>query len=464
MSDAREPGDVATQAASGASDAALRSTFASSVGVVLTMVGVAVGLGNFWRFPYLVGRYGGAAFVLFYLLVVLAIGIPGLMAEWALGRHTRRGPVGAYERAGVPGGRLLGWLFFVLVTAALAYYAAAIGWILWFALAQPLSALGVPFDPAWTLPPADGFDPRSFALQLAGTGITAAASAMILTRGLRRGVEAASRVLIPGFYVALLVLIVRSLTLPGAGEGLRWYLWKFRLEDLNGTVMVAALGHGMFSLALGGTFMVVYGSYLSERENLRRSAIATAGADTIAGLLAGLATFPAVFALGLAPDSGPNLIFQTLPRVFAAIPGGQLFAFLYFFGLFCVALLSAVAALEVMVAGLTDNTRVSRRRAAWLLAGTIVVLSMVPTLNMRVFLPWDLTFGSGVQTAGALLAVLAVGWSLDRATALRELSRGAPHAFPLWLYWWLRFVVPGGILLVGIWWLLSAVLGVVGSV
>jgi neurotransmitter:Na+ symporter, NSS family len=441
-----------------------RTTFATSIGAVFTMVGVAVGLGNFWRFPYLVGRFGGAAFVLFYLVVVLAIGVPALMAEWALGRHTKRGPVGAYARAGVPLGRPLGWLFFVLVTGALAYYAAAVGWVLWFALAQPIHALGIAFEPAAALPPANGFDARAFWLQLAGTAVTALASALILTRGLRRGVEAVSRLLIPGLFVALLLLIVRSLTLPGAGEGLAWYLWKFRLADLNGTVMVAALGQAMFSLALGGTFMVVYGSYLPDTENLRRSALATAGADTLVGLLAGLAIFPAVFALGLAPDSGPTLLFDTLPRVFAAIPAGRLFAFVYFFSLFCVALLSAVAALEVIVAGLTDNTRLSRRAAAWIVALTVLAISTIPTLNMRVFLPWDLTFGSGVQTAGALLAVLTVGWSLDRAAALRALSLGAPHAVPAWLYWWLRFVVPGGILLVGVWWLLSAVLGVVSAV
>jgi len=441
-----------------------RATFATSVGVIFTMIGVAVGLGNFWRFPYLVGRYGGTAFVLFYLLVVVAIGIPGLMAEWALGRYTQRGPVGAFERAGVRGGRVLGWTLFALVIASLSYYAAAVGWVLCFAIAQPLAAFGIPFEPASILPPATGFDARSYTLHLAFTGGTLALCALVLTRGLRRGVEAVSRVLIPFLGASLIILIVRSLTLDGAGEGLRWYLWKFRLEDLTGSVMLAALGHVMFSLSLGGTFMVIYGSYLGGHENLRRNAFATAGADTLVGLLAGVAIFPAVFAFGLPPDSGPGLLFDTLPRVFAAIPGGPVFAFLFFASLSSVALLSSIAALEVVIAGVTDNTRMGRTPAAWGAAGLILLLSMIPTLNLGVFVPWDLTFGSGIQTAGALLAVLTVGWSLDRATALRELSRGSRRPFPIWLFWWLRVVVPGGILAVGVWWFLSEVLRVVGGV
>jgi NSS family neurotransmitter:Na+ symporter len=364
----------------------------------------------------------------------------------------------------VPFGRTIGWALFALVIASMAYYAAAVGWVLCFALAQPLAALGMPFEPAAVLPPATGFSPRAFGLQLLFTGTTALACAIVLTRGLRGGIEAVSRVLIPGLFLSLFVLIARALTLDGAGEGLHWYLLKFRLQDVTGSVMLAALGHAMFSLSLGGTFMVVYGSYLAGHENLRRNAFATAGADTLIGLLAGMAIFPAVFALGLPPDSGPVLLFETLPRVFAAIPAGRVFAFLFFASLFSAALLSSVAALEVVVAGLTDNTRITRRTAAWGVAGAILLLSTVPTLNLEVFVPWDLTFGSGIQTAGALLAVLTVGWSLNRADALRELARGSARPFPLWLYWWLRIVVPGGILAVGVWWFLSAVLGVVGGV
>jgi NSS family neurotransmitter:Na+ symporter len=436
-----------------------RPTFVSGATAVLAMVGVAIGLGNFWRFPYLAGRYGGAAFVVFYLLVVLAIGVPGLMAEWALGRHTRRGTVGAFARAGLPLGRQIGWFFFAVVLAATAYYSVAVGWVLAFAVSAALRIIGVAWDPASVLPPETGFAPRSFLLQIATTGAVLATAALVLSRGLRRGIERASRVLIPMLFVALLALIARGLTLPGAGAGVEWYLLKFRLADLTPTVMVAALGQAMFSLALGGTFMVVYGSYLGRDTDLRRSAFVTAGADTAAGLLAGLAIFPAVFALGLEPASGPGLIFDTLPRAFAAMPAGAVFAVLLFGGLFMGALLSDIAALEVLVAGVTDNTAASRTAAVWGLAAAALLLATPAMVNLEIFTRWDLTFGSGMQTLGALLAALTVGWALDRGRALEELGRGGTRPFPVWLYYWIRFVIPAAILAVGVSWVVTDLLG-----
>jgi NSS family neurotransmitter:Na+ symporter len=203
--------------------------------------------------------------------------------------------------------------------------------------------------------------------------------------------------------------------------------------------------------------MVVYGSYLARDVDLRSSAVWTASADTAAGVLAGFVIFPAVFALGLEPASGPRLIFETLPSVFDAIPAGRVFAFLFYAALFSAALLSAVAAAEVLVAGLTDNTRLSRRQAILATVVAILVLSVPPTINLRIFVPWDLTFGSGMLTFGALMAALTFGWALDRSAALAELSSGGRPA-PLWLYYWIRFVVPGGILLVGLWWLYTEVL------
>ena len=204
-----------------------RATFGSRFGLVATMIGVAVGLGNVWRFPYMVGRFGGAPFVAFYALAVVAIGIPALMAEWTLGRHTRRGPVGAFEGASLPAGRALGWVFFLGVTAATGYYSNALGWVLYHALASVVRPLGVEIDPSAILPPGDGFSLRSFLLQCACTLAVLASCAAVLRRGLREGIERASRFIVPALLVGLLVLIVRSLTLPGAAEGLRWYLGSF---------------------------------------------------------------------------------------------------------------------------------------------------------------------------------------------------------------------------------------------
>jgi len=432
----------------------------------MTLIGVAVGLGNIWRFPYMVGKFGGAAFVLFYLLVVVLVGIPALMAEWTLGRHTRLGTVGAFQRAGLPLGRPLGWFFFFVVTAATGYYLNVLGWVLHSAAGQLATGLGLRFDPDQILPPPTGFSGRALELQLLCTGGVVLASVAVLRKGVRRGAEAISRIVMPGLLVVLLVLIARALTLPGAWEGVRWYIFKFDVADLTPRVMMAALGQAIFSLSLGGTFMVVYGSYLAPDEPLRANAIVTAAGDTAAGLLAGLAIIPAVFALGLEPGSGPGLLFETLPEVFARIPAGWVFGTLFFGGLFSAAFLSGLAAFEVLVAGLTDNTSMERRRSVWLMAGAAYLLAIPPMINLRIFVPWDLTFGSGMQTLGALLAVVTVGWCLHRSAVLAQLGAGGERGLlsPVWLVRWLRFVVPGAILLVGLWWLATDVFGFIGGV
>lgn len=437
-----------------------RETFSSRTRLLATMIGVAVGLGNVWRFPYMVGKFGGASFVVVYLLAVVLLGIPALMAEWSLGRTTRRGPVGAFEGVGFPFGRTVGWFFFFVVTAATAYYTNALGWVLYYAVGQVVQGAGIPWT-AGILPPEAGFDLRSFLLQLLCTGLIILACTVVLLRGLRSGTEVASKVLMPVLFGSLLVLIVRSVTLPGSWAGIEWYILKFELTALTPSVMVAAVGQAIFSLSLGGSFMVVYGSYLREGEDLRSNAVWTAIGDVLAGLLAGLAILPAVFAFDLEPGSGPGLIFFTLPQVFAQIPAGWAFGILFFGSLLGAAYLSDVAAFEVLVAGLVDNTRLRRPQAVWLLAGLVFVFAIPPMINMQIFVPWDLFFGSGMQTLGALLATLAAGWSLSRARLVEEL--GAYGAQGEFLIFWLRFVVPGVILGLGIWWLLSDVLKIVGT-
>lgn len=425
------------------------------------MVGVAVGLGNVWRFPYMVGKFGGAAFVLLYLLFALVIGLPALMAEWTLGRHTRRGTVGAFEKAGLPGGRALGWVFFVTVSAATAYYTNAIGWVVFHGAAQALEAVGIRLDGSAVLPPDEGLRARSLLLQVLCTGLVLSAAVLVLLRGLRSGIEKASAVLTPLLFGTLLVIIARSLTLPGAWAGVEWYILKFQPSDLTPSVALAALGQVIFSLALGGTFMVVYGSYLNREDSLAGNALWTVGGDTAAGLLAGFAIFPAVLAMGLEPGSGPGLIFATLPRVFDQIPAGWLFGTLFFVALAGAAFLSAVAAFEVLIAGLTDNTRLTRRGATWIMAGVVFLLALPPMVNMKVFVPWDLTFGSGAQTAGVLVAVLAVGWAMPRAAVLEEMGGigGATSPRTLFLRFWIRWVIPTAIVAVAVWWLLTDVLG-----
>ena len=434
-----------------------RETFASNFGLLATMIGVAVGLGNIFRFPYMVGRYGGASFVLFYLLMVLLVGIPALMAEMVLGRHTQRGTLGAFERGGLPGGRYAGFLLIFVVFCATGYYSNTIGWVGTYAVGQVLSLIGLTFDPSVIIPPDEGFNPLSFSLQLVVTPLVIGMCGLVLVKGLRKGIERVSKVIMPALLGILLILIFRSLTLEGAGAGLKWYIGSFKLDDLTGSVMAAALGQAVFSMSLGGTFMVIYGSYMSRQTNVLKTAMFTGLGDTLAGLLAGLAIFPAVFAFSLAPDSGPSLIFNTLPLTFQQMPLGGLFGLLFFAGLFGAAFLSAVAALEVLVGGLVDNTSLSRRKAVIFTCMIVVLLAIPPMINMKVFVPWDLFFGSGMQTLGTLLAVLTTAWCIKRSEALKELSDGNMKLFHRILYWWMRIVIPLSVLFVGTNWLIESV-------
>jgi len=442
----------------------VRETFTSRFGTLMTMIGVSVGLGNVWRFPYMVGQFGGAAFVLMYVLIALVIGVPALMAEWTLGRHTRRGPVGAFAAGGLPAGRYVGWFFFFVVTAATAYYTAVVGWVLFFGLAELASIVVPTVDPSVILPPDEGFSARSFLLQMTCTAAVIFMCARVLIRGLRSGIEAASKVIMPTLFVILLILVLRSLTLSGAMEGVRWYLLKFSPADINAKVMVAAMGQAIFSLSLGGTFMVVYGSYLKPQDSISANAVLTAIGDTSAGLLAGLAIMPAAIALGMEASQGPGLLFSTLPAVFAAIPFGWLFGFLFFAGLFGAAYLSDVAAFEVLVAGLTDNTRVSRTRAVWIMSAVVFLLAIPPSINNGIFIPWDLVFGSGMQTLGSLVAVITIGWCVNRSAALKAMAGEGGTAVPPWLFYWIRFGIPAAILSVGVWWLMTSVFGTIAGV
>jgi NSS family neurotransmitter:Na+ symporter len=209
-------------------------------------------------------------------------------------------------------------------------------------------------------------------------------------------------------------------------------------------------------MSLGGTFMVIYGSYCEKKAVISKNAVFTGIAASMAGLLAGFAIFPAVFAFGLEPSSGPGLIFSTLPKTFDLMPAGWVFGMLFFVGLFGAAYLSDVAAFEVLVGGFLDNTRFSRKRAVISICAIVYVLAIPPMINMKVFVPWDLTFGSGMQALGSLLAVVTAAWFIKRYEFLKEINIRKSF-FQMFLYWWLRIIVPAAILFVGINWVLESV-------
>ncbi len=439
-----------------------RETFGSRLGLLATMVGLAVGLGNVWRFPYMVGQFGGAAFIMLYLVIAALVAMPALMGEWSIGRHTRLGTLGAFERIGLPGGRGMGWLLTLIAWVAVAYYTNAIGWVVYHAVGQAATGLGLTVDASEILPPETGFSAKSMVLQFTLTALVLGAEAAVIVRGVRAGIERLSLIVTPVLFLTLIIVIIRAITLDGADEGIRWLL-AFDLEAVTPTAAIAALGQVVFSVGLGGTLMLVYGSYLADDTDIKSNAVLTVIGDTGAGLLAGLAIFPAVFAFGLEPGSGPGLLFATLPQVFEALPAGWVFGLLFFGGLSGAALLSGIAAYEVLIAGFTDTLGWSRTRATWTVYAGSLVLAIPPMINLEIFVPWDLGFGSGGQTFGALVTVITVGWVMNRATLLEQIAGDAPSASDRALIQWLRWVVPTAVSVAAVWWLVTDVLGIVGA-
>ncbi|HEX9698787.1 MAG TPA: sodium-dependent transporter [Acidobacteriota bacterium] len=420
-----------------------RELFASRWGAIFSLLGVAIGLGNVWRFPYMMGLFGGGAFLVIYLLVVAAFGIPALMAELALGRATRQGPLTALAAAGIPGGKVLGGMLFAGVGMAMSYYLVVVGWILAY-LALAVANLGGITDNFSR--DTFGWLQASWPLQIACAALVAGASAEVVARGVRRGIEKASSLFVPLFGVLMVVLAIRSVTLPGAGEGIT-YLLTPDWEGLSRRAVLSATGQAFFSLGLGGTFFVIYGSYLDERESLARRAVGTAAGDVLASLLAAFAVIPAVFATGLSPASGPPLLFEVLPEACLAMPGGLVFAVLFFAGLGSVAFLSGVAAVEVLVGSLADRLPISRRKSSWAICMGLVVLGFPATRSLDYLYMSDQIWGSTMQPLGSVIAVAALTWGLGKrhATAQMAAQSGAAPAWVASWYLWLRYVVPIGV-------------------
>jgi NSS family neurotransmitter:Na+ symporter len=415
----------------------------------MVLIGVAVGLANVWRFPYLAGRHGGAAFVLLYVLLNFLLGIPAIMAEWTLGRMTRQGPAGAFVTAGMPGGRGIGLLLFFTVFMAMTYYGLVVGQVLFYAL-HTLFLGSVGADPA-------GFYQSTLGgitlWNLVTTATTFLGIGVVIYLGVRKGIEAISRVAMPLVFLSLLVVIARSVTLPGAAEGLRFYLLP-DLSKIDGPAVLAAMGQVFFSLSLGGTFFLLYGSYLRPDENIPVTAVQTAFGDMSAALLAGLAVLPAVFAMGVEPTSGPSLLFITLPGVFGAMPGGHLGGGLFFAAFFVAAFLSAVAGMEVLVDGAGHYFGWSRGRAVVVLVGADLLLSL-PSMSSSSYLMWnDRLWGSTMQPVGSALTLLALGWYVSRGRALTEVNRGSSIGVGSFWIFWIRWVIPISIVVILVygWW------------
>jgi NSS family neurotransmitter:Na+ symporter len=439
-----------------------RAIWGSKAAFILAAAGSAIGLGNIWRFPMMVGRNGGAVFVVIYLLAVALIGFTVMLAELTIGRHTQRNPVGAFEhiRPGTAW-KSIGYLGVVTAVAILSYYSVVAGW----ALGYFFKTAGGAFRNLGSAEAAAAATSRSFdafvsnplpviVLLLAMIGLTA----YIVSRGVKDGIERWSKILMPLLFVIVAVLAARALTLPGARAGVAFYL-KPDFAKLNGTVILFAVGQAFFSLSLGLGTMLTYGSYLRKTDNLVTSAAWVSFSDTLIAFLAGVIIFPTLFAMpGIAPTEGPALVFKVLPLIFAKIPLGQAFGVLFFLLLILAALTSTISILEVPVAYLVDEKKWSRPKAAWLVGLLAFALGIPSALSaggsslftrLRVQDRMDFVFGSIALAVGALLIAVFTGYVWKTRNAAEEIRSGAPR-FRLERAWSLavKFLAPAVILII----------------
>jgi neurotransmitter:Na+ symporter, NSS family len=416
--------------------------FGSRLGFILAAAGSAVGLGNIWRFPYTASENGGAAFVLLYLGCVLVIGVPVLLAELAMGRASGKNAVGAFEALDPKGSKRWRWVGGLGVLTGfgiLSFYSVVAGWTLSylgraltgaFAHAMTAEESGALFQSVISSPVE----------AVAMSGGFLLLTALVVRGGVSGGIERASKVLMPAFFVMLVILAVRAVTLPGAGAGIR-FLLEPDFSAITGTSVMSAMGQALFSMSLGMGGMITYGSYLQKRERLGAAGTSVAFFDTGVALMAGLMVFPTLFALGVEPGKGgPGLVFVVMPSIFDQLPAGQAFG-VAFFGLLVVAAwTSTISLLEVVVAYLVGERGWKRERAVWgAMAGCFLLAvpsalsqGAVPGLGEeglgKSFLElMSILFGNIALTVGALATALFVGWRWGARKALEEMD-GLPLA------------------------------------
>jgi neurotransmitter:Na+ symporter, NSS family len=433
-----------------------RGMWGSRLGFVLAAAGSAVGLGNIWGFPTQVGRGGGAAFVVVYLLCVFLVCAPIMLAEFAIGRRGRKDPAGSFEVIR-PGTRwhLVGLLGILAGVGILSFYSVIAGWTIayiYFTATGGLTGSPEAIGQFFGNFVANG--PVSIGLTLLVLAITAS----IIIGGVRDGIERVTKVLMPALLVLLVVLMIRSLTLPGAETGLAYYLRPDMTKLFDIQVINAALGQAFFSLSLGMGAMITYGSYLGARENIARAAVWVVCLDTLVALMAGFIIFPAGFTLtAFDPStSGPGLIFAVLPQLFATLPGGTLFGTAFFIMLTMAAITSTISILEVPTSYLIDSRGWTRQRAVITLAGITFALAIPSALGNGAVPFFTSLPGLGVDflslmatiwnnfalPIGGFLIALFVAYAWTPANAIRELEVGG--GFPgaaIWAFL-IRWVCP----------------------
>lgn len=433
-----------------------REKWSSKVGFVLAAAGSAIGLGNIWKFPYSVGVNGGAAYVALYLLFLVVIGTPLMLAAITLGRKTQLSVFGAYKSIDKRWA-FVGALAVICGFVILAFYSAVGGWILYYFknaitgslnTTEPEVLSGI-FGNLMNSPKTLIFYQFIFMLM----------TAFIVINGIKKGIESSSKIMLPGLFILLLIIVIRSITLPGSMAGIKFLLVP-DFTKLNMNVAKNAMGQMFFSLSIGMGVMITYGSYLDKEENLLSTAVSIPILDTLAALIAGFATIPAVFALGFEAGEGPGLIFITLPAVFASMPMGQLFCIAFFLMVTFAALTSSMSMLEICVSYFVDEQNKSRVQSTLLLSAIIFLLGIPASLSLvegsrfkigslTFFDMYDKLSSNILLTTGAFLLCIFVGWVLTPKEAVKEIESSGVN-FKLAKLWGflLKYVVPVGVFII----------------
>ncbi len=428
-----------------------RDSFGSRFGALLAMAGSAVGLGNLWRFPYLVGENGGAAFIIIYIILSFCICLPIFMSEFMIGRRSQKNAYSAFrDLSDGSAWRFVGLFSVLIPLIVVSYYSVIGGW----SVDYIFKAMTFSFSGGETQNASDSMFAELVSnpwLPLLCHTIFLLATVVVVAFGIKGGIEKFSKIMMPLLFIIVISIAVYVVTLPGAGAGLD-YLFKPDFSKITPQAFASALGQAFFSLSIGMGCIITYGSYVSKNENIISQSIYTAVFDLLFALCAGVAIMPAVFAFGLDPQSGPGLVFETLPFVFGKMPAGGLIAILFFIALFVAAITSSISMVEVGVAYLVEEKGMSRKLAcislfavAWVI-GAICSLSFGPLSDIKLFDRsifdfFDNLSSNILMTLGSLLTVLFVGWRLKKTDIYDEFTNGGTLSANVKIFGVLWFII-----------------------
>ncbi len=408
-----------------------RDGFGSKIGIIAAAAGSAIGLGNIYRFPCELGNNGGAAFLLVYLAVVIFLGIPVMLSELVIGRRSQSNAVGAFKKlAPKSAWSIVGYMGVLCGFIIFAFYSTVSGWTLEYIIkavtnsfqGKDLAAMEQDFTDFHNM----GW--RNVMWQAIFIFLTG----FVVFKGVQNGIEKYAKILMPLLLVILIVLGIRSVTLPGAKDGLS-FLFRPDFSKIDGNVLISALGQGFFSLSLGMGALITYGSYIKKKDNLTSTAFSVVLADTLIALLAGLVIFPAAFSFGIRPTAGMGLVFNTIPMIFNQMAGGYIFCIIFFVLLAIAALTSTISLLEVVVAYLSEELHINRKWAtvwasvATLFIGSFASLSLMENTpfaigGRTVFDLMDFVSSNILLPLGGVLIVIFVGWRLGKAKFFEEVT------------------------------------------